>query len=756
MKPCNRVLGLLACLLFVVSCRSRSTNRVEIDLTQRLVYAEKSSDVQEITFGTKDAKKHDFSGWSDPEKDRDGSFQWATSLNPSFTFSAKERRPLYLHVKMKSFFVNPAEVFVNSRKISRILVNPHHDEYTIAMPASVVSVPSNTVAFQFAELKSPESGADTRKLAAAAYQVWITPSRYFSEPQKGEFLTVDRVRVGTKKIPALILQSGGTIDYFERLNRSSVLRFGYLYRPSQSDDGTHIAAFSVLLEKDGKPGSVILQKVVSQKSTEFFRLPLSAWIPEDSASIYRIRFQITRDSIGRAQTAWLQPVLETDRVARKERAEIQEHAETMRRANKDANVVVILLDAARADHFGCYGYGRNTTPIVDGLARQSILFRRAYTDAVYTLASTASLMTGLYPEHHRILYMKNKLPAGTQTLARVFSENGYQTATFVANGNASSAFGMTQGFQTVEEVFRHENYSGWGQDLTISFAEWLPTVAGTKFFAYLHYREPHDPFNPPEEWVRKFVDPSYKGEIGRSFEKRVRINTNASDLTDPDRKQIRNLYDANLAYGDFQVGQVIEQLRNAGLYDNTIVIVTADHGEAIYEHGFQGHNSQLYEESAHIPLIIKLARKSSASKAIDPVVRTVDLFPTLVDLLGFSRKDIAVDGRSSLSYLVSPPADEREVFTQTTLQHAYSYRENDYKYVLDQVYGDEELYNLREDPEERHNLITVEPLRAKFYRSRLMAYIETSRQSASRRKVEKAVIDESAKQNLEALGYVNN
>ncbi len=755
MKHC-RSLALVFCLLFVVSCRTRTSNRVEIDLTQRLVYAEKSSDVQEITFGTKDAKKHDFSGWSDPEKDQEGPFQWATSLNPSFTFRAREQRPLYLHVKMKSFFENPAEVFVNSRRVSRILVNPHQNEYTIAMPAGVVSIPSNTVAFQFAELRSPESGADTRKLAAAAYQAWITPSRYFSEPQKGEFLTVDRVRVGTKRIPALILQSGGTIDYLERLNRSSVLRFGYLYRPSQSDGGAHIASFSVLLEKDGAPGTMILQKVVSQKSTEFFRLPLSAWIPENSDSIYRIRFQVTRDSIGRAQTAWLQPVLETDGRERKEAPEVREHAEMLRRTNKDANVVVILLDAARADHFGCYGYGRNTTPIVDGLAKESLLFRRAYTDAVYTLASTASLMTGLYPEHHRILYMKNKLPAGTRTLARVFSENGYRTATFVANGNASGAFGMTQGFETVAEVFRNQNYTGWGQDVTNAFSKWLPTVAGEKFFGYLHYREPHDPFNPPEAWVKKFVDPAYQGEVGVDFEKRVRINTNASDLTAEDRKQIRNLYDANLAYGDFQVGQVIDQLRNAGLYENTIVIVTADHGEAIYEHGFQGHNSQLYEESAHIPLIMKLARKSGGSKAIDPVVRTIDLFPTLVDLLGFSRKEISVDGRSSLPYLVSPLPDGREVFTQTTLQHAYSYRENDYKYVVDRVYGDEELYNLRQDPEERRNLITVEPVRAKFYRSRLMAYMEIYRQSASRRKVEKAVIDESAKQNLEALGYLNN
>jgi len=747
---------LLGCLLIAaISCRSRTTNTVEIDLTERLIYAETSSDVQEITFGTKDTQKHDFSGWGDPEKDREGPFQWAVSRNASFTFSAQRRRPLYLHVKMKSFFENPAEVFVNSQKIARIVVDSHRSEYTIPMPANTVVVPSNTVEFRFAEFRSPEGGADTRKLAAAAYQAWITPSRHFREPPKGEFLVVDRVRTGTKRVPAIVLRTGGTIDFYERLNRSSVLRFGFLYRPSPNADGEHSASFSVLLEKDGKPERNLFQKQVARRSTEFVRLPLASWIPENRASIYRIRFQIARDSTDREQTAWLQPVLEMDAPERQQSPDIQDRGAVLRNANKKANVVVILLDAARADHFGCYGYGRNTTPIVDKFAKESILFRRAYTDAVYTLASTASLMTGLYPEHHRILYMKNKLPSGTRTLARVFSENGYETATFVANGNASGAFGMTQGFDEVAEVFRDENYTGWGQDVTNRFSGWLDRIAGNKFFAYLHYREPHDPFNPPEEWVQKFVDPRYKGKIGTSFEKRIRINTNAADLTPEDRNRIRDLYDANLAYGDFQVGQVLDRLRKTGQYDNTIVIVTADHGEAIYEHGFQGHNSQLYEECARIPLIMKLTRGSSERKTVDSLVRTIDLYPTLVDLFGFSRKEISVDGRSSLPYLSSGPSDGRDVITQTTLQHAYSYREEDYKYIIDHVYGGQELYNLDQDPGELHNLIPAEPFRAKYYRSRLMAYTETYRQAALRRRIEKAVIDETARQNLEALGYLN-
>ena len=145
--------------------------------------------------------------------------------------------------------------------------------------------------------------------------------------------------------------------------------------------------------------------------------------------------------------------------------------EALRKANRDANVIILLLDAASAGHFGTYGYFRNTTPVTDQLAREGVQFNSAYTQAVYTLASTASLMSGMYPFHHRVLYLKDRLPSDVFTIAEAFRDGGYQTGTFVANGNASTTFGMTQGFQKIREVFRDKNYTGWGQDVTNSFTK---------------------------------------------------------------------------------------------------------------------------------------------------------------------------------------------------------------------------------------------------------------------------------------------
>ncbi|MCI0447206.1 sulfatase [bacterium] len=417
-------------------------------------------------------------------------------------------------------------------------------------------------------------------------------------------------------------------------------------------------------------------------------------------------------------------------------------------------MVLIVLDAASAKRFGCYGYPKPTTPNLDNLASHAARFDSAYTQAVYTLASTASLMSGLYPNHHQILNSRNKLSSEIFTMAEAFHAADYSTGMFVANGNASDTFGMDQGFQSVMNVFRSKDYTGWGQDITDAFAGWLQKQRQRPFFAYLHYREPHGPYNPPEPWVRKFTDPSYQGTIGKSFEARIRINGNAADLSPEDRRQIQNLYDANLAYADSQVQEVLTNLKELDIYDRTIVIVTSDHGEAFWEHNFQGHNTQLYQESVHIPLIMKLAEGSQVSNRISNAVRTIDLYPTLVDLLDLSWKSVRVDGRSFLPYFLGLREDGRKVTSQVVKERQYAYVVGTYKYILSSGNDYQEIYNLKTDPNELQNLAESELLRASYYQIRLSRLLERNQKKDTEQKLEQATIDEAAQENLRALGYV--
>ena len=193
-----------------------------------------------------------------------------------------------------------------------------------------------------------------------------------------------------------------------------------------------------------------------------------------------------------------------------------------------------------------------------------------------------------------------------------------------------------------------------------------------------------------------------------------------------------------------------------GIYDNTIIIVTADHGEAFWQHGFQGHNGQLYQESIQIPMVIKLAKNSPvSSQSVYHTTRTIDYYPTLVDLLGLSRRYLEVDGRSFLPYFVSAPSDHREAISQTVMERAFSYLWQDYNYLAAIGGPARELYDLNGDSLELHNLIKIQPVRAGFYRSRLFGEISESKKVQRWNRAEQAVLDEASRENLKALGYLD-
>lgn len=749
---------LLFVCLFALSCSTvKSPGTVEIDLAKQFAVSEKKTDTKFIFFGTNEGRKSLLSGWSDNEKDQGGTYQWAIEPKAAFVFNADESRPLFLHLRIKSFFENPTGVYLNAKFIARIEIDKDTEFYTVPLPADTVRAQTNLVELQFSEVRPSPRSTDIRKLAAAAYYAAISPSKYILEnlPQPlPELWSLSQLRVNNKNLPMTQFKTGGSLSTYQRLSPNAVVKFGYYYRPSLFSENDDFASFSVFLRKDGEPEKRIFHRRLADRTLLFESIPLSSFVP--SPDVYRIQFKIERNSIfNDTQTAWLEPSVTVD-APPPVRITEDPRREALRQANQGANVVLIVLDAGGAKHFSTYGYPKETTPHADALAREGTRFDKAYCQAVYTLASTACLMSGQFPIHHRIIYNKNRLSSDTFTMAEAFRAGGYATGTFVSNGNASDIFGMAQGFEEVDDVFRYKDYTGWGQDITNAFEKWLNRTTQKKFFAYLHYREPHAPFNPPPEWKFKFVDPNYKGTIIESYELRKQINMGQVKVTQADKDFIMAQYDANLNYGDYQVGLVISKLKDLGIYDRTIIIVTADHGEAFWEHNFQGHNSQLYQESIHIPMVIKLARGSDVSRSNANTIRSIDIYPTLVDLLGFSRKNVRVDGRSFLPYFVSAPADDREVVSQVIMERQYALLDSEYKYMVDLSSRKQEMYNLRTDPLEQKNLVDNEPVRAGYYQTRLFAMLAAKKNiGAFFAKTEQAVIDEAARENLRALGYLD-
>ena len=296
---------------------------------------------------------------------------------------------------------------------------------------------------------------------------------------------------------------------------------------------------------------------------------------------------------------------------------------------KKINVLIILLDAARADHFGVYGYKRNTTPNIDKLSQKSLIFSNCYSEAAYTLASTATLLTGLPPDSHDVLFKFRKLSAHVTTLAQLFNKKGYFTACISANPFMSKIYNLDSGFEECIELFTGKKQV-MAEQFINPFEKLITVTEKRPFFIYLHLREPHNPFSMP---------PPFLGTFQKKYSQQSPQLRKESSLIykskQPSQKELQLLtdfYDENIFYADFVVGKLLALLKKYRIFDKTIKIITSDHGEGLGEHGLIGHNVVLYKEGIHIPLIVSIPDYFPKRNLIYHPAVTSDIVVTLCQL----------------------------------------------------------------------------------------------------------------------------
>jgi arylsulfatase A-like enzyme len=264
------------------------------------------------------------------------------------------------------------------------------------------------------------------------------------------------------------------------------------------------------------------------------------------------------------------------------------------------NVLFICIDTLRADRLGCYGYARKTSPNLDRLAARGQRFERVYGTAPWTLPSTASLLTGLLPDLHRATNFAAPVSPDAELLAQRLSAAGYENAAFVGNYFVQPIFGLAKGFAAYNGDCSVDRTGVNSDRISDGAIAWLAQKRDRPFFLYLHYFDPH--YNYIEHDGFHF---------GGEDSDRVYSGADIYDLresekqfTAADRFRLDALYDSEVAFTDFHVGRVFAKLDELGLTGNTLIVVTADHGEALGEHGWIGHTLQLYEESVRVPLIV--------------------------------------------------------------------------------------------------------------------------------------------------------
>lgn len=412
-------------------------------------------------------------------------------------------------------------------------------------------------------------------------------------------------------------------------------------------------------------------------------------------------------------------------------------------AQDHPNVVIIVLDTVRDDYVGGQWGDVPLTPAVDAIAHEATRFLSAFTTAPWTIPSHASLFTGLYPHSHQAVHERFALDGALVTLAERLQAAGYATGGFTCNPWLNRALGFDQGFEEYTEVYRYAAESKHHADLASTMAiDWLRQRGADRrpFLLFVNYLEAHLPYAPPPYVARRLAE-STPGNAreGFSVAEAERIIAGLDEPSEADLEEVRRLYAAEVAYQDTQVARVLDHLRAHELLDETLLIIVADHGEHLGEHGLMGHEFTLHEPVLRIPMIVRYPDVFPPAQAVDAPVSLIDVLPTILDVLELDGGDAALPG-VSLRGLVGPGVTDRPLLAEyarpRTLIHQHwrssqpdvdmsrfdaglwSLRMGEFKYIISGL-GDERLYNLADDPGEQHDLSMLLPDRLAAMRERL-------------------------------------
>lgn len=430
------------------------------------------------------------------------------------------------------------------------------------------------------------------------------------------------------------------------------------------------------------------------------------------------------------------------------------------------NVLLIVADALRPDHLGCYGYNRPTSPQIDEFAADALIFEKAVSNASWTLPSMGSVLTSLYPHEHQAFFWTDTLPDECLALPEVFKNKKYKTLAIQTNSCLTEDFNFNQGFQDFHELIFEK-----GEKLAAKLTAWLRKNKHKPFFAYVHFMDTHLHYDPPEEFKTIFEPEEIESPITGLLDAFVIRTLSETGLSSEDKQHLLNLYDAEIRYFDSSFGKIIENLKKLGIFDNTIIILTADHGEEFWDHNSFEHGHSLYNEVLHVPLIIKYAYHLPV-KRINSCVQLLDLFPTLLSMTGI-KHNFDLNGKNLIFPVLNNKNINEEIFVEGIAYGAEKKAliKNDWKLILNtgkrseksfDPFGDLiqkssyryeksfELYNINQDFSEKNNLINDYPQIADVLKRHLFSFLTISVDISQQKKTK---LKEKL-EDLKTLGYI--
>jgi len=753
----KRLLLVLAALA-AAGCARQAAAPLVLDLVAAAPAADREGPWQVVLFGTPSGVAAQFGGFFDAPLPASGDTSaWlARRAEIGLRFATLEpRAALFDMAPFPGLDSQRVEVFLNDARVGGFGLSGPRRRYRLGLPLAAQREGVNRLRLVFAVASESETGY-RRRMSAVLHGLAVAPAGDRALP---DLLSANAPPPFSTEGGGIGLAAPGAARFAFRAPAGAELRFTPALHPVAHAAGAR-APLRVTLAQEGQARRTLWSGTISARhAAPEVRLAL------DAEPGTQVVLGLHQDAAPGERFAWA--VFQRPRVLGRPPGDPLQslpsapapdpRADGLRAALAAANVVYVILDAASAAHFGAYGSPRPATPEIDRIAREGVVFEDAYSVATFTHLSMGSAWTSALPDqHHNGAPPNVPLPRDRPTLAEILSRHGIRTAGFVSNGVAGPGFALDRGFAEFDEVYRR--LGSYAPAYRQVVPAWLDTHAAERFFLYLHYREPHFAYDPPPPFDTLFgPDAPLTREQRTKYDWITDVNWKRA-IPSPDQiEHLGRLYDGNLASVDHEIGELRRTLEARGLWDRSLVVITSDHGDGLYEHEYVGHLDQVYEEQVRVPLVLKFPKGGPAGRRVGGLVDTLDIAPTIADafqLLGRDPATRAFRGQSLLPVVLGAPGRPYSLSRCAGEQPKYGLRTGNAKLVYHTARDSAELYDLAADPGERHDLAAARPVEAAYYRQSVRRLLLQMRRGPRALVGEAAELSPEQRENLKALGYL--
>ena len=658
-------------------------------------------------------------GWSGSEK----THRWAEGLESELFFVAAAKRKTTMRFKCGPIAHDEnvrqsIRVYLNSHFVEEIALSSGRDEYEISLPLDSLKDGKNVITFKYSYAKKPCEVGDSKDCRNLS----VLFERIEFDLAVSSDARIELVDDAIRQPPDTFL------NYYAKVPKDAALCFNFDVKDENlcgvvtvSSDGSVPEIFRIDSSGFKEVGlSGLSNKIVKLSfRTEQKKKRIS---PSDiSGEQYGEWKNIRIVSVGENK----KPTLKKWKFPGK------------------YDVIYIVLDAFHARHSSLYGYHRKTTPFLDKLAEESVVFEEMFANAPYTLASTGTLFTSKYSYEHGLINKETRLSPITPTINELLSNAGISTYLISAHPFFKETWGLSRGFS---KIFDKGDAGG----VIDAIRQIYTSDSNGRKFIYVHLMPPHSPYLPPKKY-RIFMDPP-DGAIEPTPENLTRIESGELKLNDKQLRYFKALYDANILFADQTVKDIFDYLRKSKILEQSIFILTSDHGEAFMQHGKIQHNTTVFDEMIHVPFIVRFPKELGLFPIrINRVSSLIDVAPTLSDIFGIPCQDM-FSGTSLIPFIFGADPLDDYIYAETLLTNARTIRDSTYKY-MESPEG-RMLFKISEDSSESSNLIDELPVTAGYYQQLMRPHKGERPAGSPANRVDVNKLSNDTIRKLKELGYV--